>query len=381
MIPTEEQRLIRDTARAFAEERIVPHAARWEEEAHFPRELFTEMGALGLMGMTVPAQWGGAGADYVAYAMALEEIARGDGAIAIVMSGQNSVGCMPILEYGTEAQKERWLRPLATGRALCAFALTEPQGGSDAAALRTRAVRVEDGWRLEGTKQFITTGRNADVTLVFAVTDPEGGKRGISAFLVPTDSPGYRVARIEKKLGQNASDTCELVFEDLRLPPDALLGREGEGYRIALANLEGGRIGIAAQALGIARAALEAALAYAKEREAFGKPIIEHQGVAFRLADMATRLEAARQLVWHAAALRSAGEPCIREASMGKLFATDAGEWICSEAIQTFGGYGYLRDFPVERYWRAVRGTRIYEGTNDIQRIVIARELARHGVR
>ncbi len=375
MIATEEQVMIRDMARAFAAERIAPHAAQWEDEARFPREVFEAMGKLGLMGMTVPAEWGGAGLDYVTYAMALEEIAAGDGAVAIVMSGHNSVGCMPILEYGTDGQKQRYLRALAQGELLSAFALTEAKGGSDAGALTTRAVRQGNGYMINGAKQFITTGKNADLTLVFAVTDPEQGKRGISAFIVATDTPGYEVVRVEKKMGLNASDTAQLAFNDMAVPADSLLGEEGQGYRIALGNLEGGRIGIAAQAVGMARAAYEVALAYAQEREAFGKPIMEHQAVAFRLADMATQLEAARQLIWHAAALRSAGQKCLKEASMAKLFATDMAEAVCSDAIQTLGGYGYLKDFPVERIYRGVRGARIYEGTNDIQKLVIARDL------
>jgi butyryl-CoA dehydrogenase len=375
MIPTEEQIMIRDMARAFAAEQIAPYAAEWEDKAYFPREVFTAMGKLGLMGMTVPEEWGGAGLDYVTYAMALEEIAAGDGAVAIVMSGHNSVGCMPILEFGSPAQKERYLRALAQGEILCAFALTEAKGGSDAGALTTRAVRNGDSYVINGSKQFITTGKNAELTLVFAVTDPEQGKRGISAFIVPTDTPGYEVVRLETKMGLNASDTAQLAFDDMRVPLDALLGVEGQGYRIALGNLEGGRIGIAAQALGMARAAYEVALAYAQEREAFGKPIFEHQAVAFRLADMATQLAAARQLIWHAAALRSAGQKCLTEASMAKLFATDIAEKVCSDAMQTLGGYGFLRDFPVERYYRGVRGARIYEGTNDIQKLVIARDL------
>ena len=375
MIPTDEQVMIRDMARAFATEQIAPFAARWEDEAYFPRDVVTAMGKLGLMGMTVPQEWGGAGLDYVTYAIALEEIAKGDGALAIVMSGHNSVGCMPLLEYGTEAQKNRYLRPMAQGEMLSAFALTEAKGGSDAGALTTRAARREDGYIINGNKQFITTGKNADLCLVFAVTDPEAGKRGISAFMVPTDTPGYEVVRVEKKMGQNASDTAQLAFNDMAVPGDALLGEEGQGYRIALGNLEGGRIGIAAQAVGMAKAAYEAALAYAQEREAFGKPIFEHQAVAFRLADMATKLEAARQLTWHAAALRSAGRKCLKEASMAKLFATDMAEAVCSDAMQTLGGYGYLKDFPVERIYRGVRGARIYEGTNDIQKLVIARDL------
>ena len=377
MIPTDEQIMVRDMARAYAAEQIAPFAAQWEETAHFPRDVFTAMGKLGLMGMTVPTEWGGAGLDYVTYAIALEEIARGDGAVAIVMSGHNSVGCMPLLEYGTPGQKERYLRRLAQGELLSAFALTEAKGGSDAGALTTRAVKSGDGgYVINGGKQFITTGKNADLCVVFAVTDPSAGKRGISAFLVPTDTPGYEVVRVEKKMGQNASDTAQLAFNDMAVPGDALLGAEGQGYRIALGNLEGGRIGIAAQALGMAQAAYEAALAYAQERQAFGKPIFEHQAVAFRLADMATQLEAARQLIWHAAALRSAGRKCLKEASMAKLFATDMAEAVCSDAMQTLGGYGYLQDFPIERIYRGVRGARIYEGTNDIQKLVIARDIA-----
>lgn len=375
MILSDEQQMIRDMARNFARDEIAPNAAEWEDTATFPRHVYTEMGKLGLMGVTVPDEWGGAGADTVSLAVALEEIAYGDGAIAIVMSGHNSVGCNPILDFGSDEQKAKYLRPLARGEMLCAFALTEPQGGSDASAIRTRAVRDGNAWVVNGSKQFITTGKNADITLVFAVTDPEAGKRGISAFIVPTDTPGYQVPRVEKKLGLNASDTAQLVFEDMRLPADALLGQEGQGYRIALANLEGGRIGIAAQAVGMAQAALDAAVQYAKEREAFGKPIVEHQAVAFRLADMATKIEAARQLIWHTASLRDAGRPCIKEASMAKMFATDMAEEVCSDAIQTFGGYGYLKDFPVERIYRGVRGARIYEGTNDIQKLVIVREL------
>jgi hypothetical protein len=375
MIPSDEQIMIRDMARAFAAEQITPFAADWEDRAHFPRDVFAAMGRLGLMGMTVPAEWGGAGLDYVTYAIALEEIAAGDGAVAIVMSGHNSVGCMPLLEYGTQTQKDRYLRRLAQGELLSAFALTEAKGGSDAGALITRAERRDGGYIINGGKQFITTGKNADLCLVFAVTDPDRGKRGISAFLVPTDTPGYEVVRVEKKMGQNASDTAQLAFNDMAVPGDALLGEEGQGYRIALGNLEGGRIGIAAQALGMARAAFDVALLYAREREAFGKPIFEHQAVAFRLADMATQLEAARQLIWHAAALRGAGQKCLKEASMAKLFATDMAEAVCSDAMQTLGGYGYLQDFPVERIYRGVRGARIYEGTNDIQKLVIARDL------
>jgi alkylation response protein AidB-like acyl-CoA dehydrogenase len=375
MIPTQEQEMIRDMARDFAGRRLAPFSAEWERTSTFPREALKEMGALGFLGMMVPTEWGGANADYVAYALALEEIAAGDGAVSTIMSGHNSVGCMPILEYGTPDQKEKYLRPMARGEQLCAFCLTEPQGGSDAAALRTRAERRSDHYVLNGTKQFITTGKNADLALVFAVTTPGAGKRGISAFIVETASPGYRVGRIEKKMGQNASDTCEIHFDDLDLSIENRLGEEGQGYRIALSNLEGGRIGIAAQSIGMARAALEISLAYAQERQSFGKPIIEHQAVAFRLADMATGVEAARQLVLHAAVLRSRGLACLRETSMAKLFATETAERVCPDAIQTLGGAGYIEDFGVERIFRAVRGAKIYEGTNDIQRLVISRSL------
>jgi alkylation response protein AidB-like acyl-CoA dehydrogenase len=375
MILNEEQRLIRESARKFAQERLAPNAAEWERKAAFPRAIIQELGDLGLMGVTVPVEWGGTGADYVAYALALEEIAAGDGAIATIVSGHNSVGVMPILAYGSEAQKERFVRDLAGGRKLSAFCLTEPQGGSDAAAIRTRARRDGERWVLSGTKQFITSGATADVALVFAVTDPDARKRGISAFIVDTKTPGYVVSRIEKKMGQNASDTCEIQLQDAAVPADCLLGAEGAGYRIALANLEGGRIGIAAQCVGMARAALEIAVRYSHERQAFGKPIFEHQAVGFRLADMAANLEAARQLTLHAAALKSAGQPCLVEASMAKLVASETAEKICSDAIQTLGGAGYIEDFGVERIYRAVRGAKIYEGTNDIQRLVISRSL------
>jgi alkylation response protein AidB-like acyl-CoA dehydrogenase len=373
MILTEEQEMIRATARDFSRTHLAPHAAGWERTATFPRQALREMGRLGFMGMTVPPEWGGAGTDYVAYALALEEIAAGDGASSTVMSGHNSVGCMPVLDYGTDAQKERYLRPLASGEKLCAFCLTEPHSGSDASALKSRAELRGDRYVLNGTKQFITTGKNADVALVFALTEPGGGKRGISAFIVETAWPGYRVGRVERKMGQNASDTCEIHFENLEIPIENRLGAEGEGYRIALANLEGGRIGIAAQSVGMARAAYELALVYSKEREAFGKPIIAHQAVAFRLAEMATRIEASRQLVLHAAALRSAGRSCLVEASMAKLFASEMAEQVCSDAIQTFGGNGYIEDYGVERIFRAVRVAKIYEGSNDIQRLVISR--------
>src|SRR5271166_309935 len=375
LILTQDQEMIRDLARDFARHRLAPYSAEWERTSTFPREALKEMGALGFLGMTVPTVWGGANADYVAYALAIEEIAAGDGAVSTIMSGHNSVGCMPILEYGTTEQKEKYLRPMASGERLCAFCLTEPQGGSDASALRTTAERRGNGYVLNGTKQFITSGKNAEIALVFAVTDPDAGKRGISAFIVETSRPGYRVGRIEKKMGQNASDTCEIHFDALELPVENRLGDEGQGYHIALSNLEGGRIGIAAQSVGMARAAMEIAIAYAQERKSFGKRIIEHQAVAFRLADMATGVEASRQLVLHAATLRNSGLSCLREASMAKLFATETAERVCSDAIQTLGGAGYMEDFGVERIFRAVRGAKIYEGTNDIQRLVISRSL------
>ena len=373
---TEEQRMIRDMARSFAQDRLAPNAAEWDRRSEVPREALAAMGELGLMGMCVPEEWGGAGADFVSYVLALEEIAAGDGAVSTVMSVNNSPYCAALAKYGNDEQKAKYLRPAAAGECIGAFCLTEPQAGSDAAALRTRAVRDNEGWRISGTKQFITSGSIARFALVFAVTDPAAAKRGISCFVVPTDSPGYRVASVEKKLGQKASDTCQIVFEDLRVTRDNLLGQEGEGYRIALANLESGRIGIATQSVGMARAAFEAALDYAKQREAFGTTIINHQAVNFRLADMATQIEAARQLVLNAARLKDAGEPCLKEASMAKLFASEMAERVCSDAIQIHGGYGYLNDFPVERIYRDVRVCQIYEGTSDVQRLVIGRALA-----
>ncbi|AVM74495.1 acyl-CoA dehydrogenase family protein [Magnetospirillum gryphiswaldense] len=375
MILTEEQSLIRDTARAFARERLAPGAERRDREHAFPAAELAEMGELGFMGMVVPTEYDGAGTDYVSYALALMEIAAGEGATSTIMSVHNSVGCMPILKFGTEAQKDTYLRPMARGEWIGCFCLTEPEAGSDAGSIKTRAVRDGDFYVLNGTKQFITSGRNAKVAIVFAVTDPSAGKKGLSAFIVPTDSPGWVVARVEDKLGQHASDTCQIILEDLRIPAENRLGAEGEGLKIALANLEGGRLGIAAQSVGMASAALDHALRYAQERKQFGKAIIEHQAVAFRLADMATRLEAARHLVLHVATLRDAGLPCLKEASMAKLLASETAEKVCSDAIQIHGGYGYLADFPVERIYRDVRVCQIYEGTSDIQRLVIARAL------
>ncbi|MCB1959811.1 MAG: acyl-CoA dehydrogenase [Rhodocyclaceae bacterium] len=376
MILTEEQEMIRDTLRAFAQEQLAPNAAEWDRNHTFPREALNGLAELGVLGMVVPEAWGGAGMDYLSLVLALEEIAAGDGATSTIVSVQNSLACGIPLRYGSDAQKDKWLRPLAQGQKLGCFCLTEPHVGSDASALKTTAIKDGDGWVINGVKQFITSGREADVAIVFAVTDKTAGKKGISAFLVPTDTEGYVVARIEEKMGQRASDTAQILFENCRVGADALLGAEGEGYRIALSNLEAGRIGIAAQCLGMARAALEAAVKYAHERESFGKPIFEHQAVNFRLADMATRLEAARQLVWHAASLKDAGRPCLKEASMAKLFASEMAEQVCSDAIQIHGGYGYVTDFPVERIYRDVRVCQIYEGASDIQRIVIGRALA-----
>ncbi|WP_157267317.1 acyl-CoA dehydrogenase [Azohydromonas aeria] len=376
MIPTPEQEMIRDAMRSFAQERLAPFAAEWDREHRFPREALQELAGLGAMGMVVPEEWGGAGLDYVSLVLALEEIAAGDGATSTIVSVQNSLACGITLKYGTDAQKDRYLRRLASGEWLGAFCLTEPHAGSDASALHTRAVRDGEHWVLDGAKQFITSGKHAQLALVFAVTDKAAGKKGISCFLVPTDTPGYIVSRLEDKMGQRASDTATITFENCRIPADHLLGREGEGYKIALSNLEAGRIGIAAQSVGMARAALDAAVKYARERVAFDVPIIEHQAVAFRLADMATQVEAARQLVLHAATLKDAGQPCLKEASMAKLFASTMAERVCSDAIQIHGGYGYVSDFPVERIYRDVRVTQIYEGASDIQRLVIARAVA-----
>ncbi|MFG1289075.1 acyl-CoA dehydrogenase family protein [Xanthobacter versatilis] len=375
MILTETQTEIRDAVRAFASARLAPGAAARDREHRFPRDELTEMGALGFLGMLVPEALGGAATDLVSYALALEEIAAADGACSTIVAVHSSVGCMPIVKFGTEDQKQRFLPKLASGEWIGGFALTEPQAGSDAANLKTRARRDGDQYILSGAKQFITSGKNGNVVIVFAVTDPDAGKKGISAFIVPTDTPGYEVVRVEEKLGQHSSDTCQLAFNDMRLPADLRLGAEGEGLKIALSNLEGGRIGIASQCVGMARAAFEAAKSYASERVTFGKPIMEHQAVAFRLADMATRIAAARHMVLHAAALREAGQPCLTEASMAKLFASEMAEQVCSAAIQIHGGYGYLADFPVERIYRDVRVCQIYEGTSDVQRIVIARGL------
>jgi len=373
MILSEEQQLIRDMARNFAKDRIAPNARDWEAACEIPRSVISEMAELGLMGALTPEEYDGANVGHIAYALALMEIASGDGALSTVLSVHNSVGCMPINKFGSEEQKEEFLKPMARGEKLGAFALTEPHTGSDAANLKTRAKKDGDDWVLNGTKQFITSGKIGDIVIAFAVTDPDAGKKGISAFIVPTDTPGYTVSSIEKKMGQKASDTAQIVFEDMRLPGKCLLGQEGQGYKIALSNLEGGRIGIASQCVGMASAAMEAARDYALEREAFGTAIANHQAVAFKIADMATQIEAARQLILHAAALRDAGEPCLKEASMAKLFASEMAERVCSDAIQIHGGYGYTEDFVVEKIYRDVRVSQIYEGTSEVQKLVISR--------
>ncbi|MDC7696639.1 acyl-CoA dehydrogenase family protein [Vogesella indigofera] len=375
MLLTTEQEQVVDAVRDFVQGEIAPHAAEWDKTHSFPCQALRGLGELGCFGLTVAPQWDGAGFDYVTLAAVIEEIAAGDGALSTIISVINSVGCGPIECFGNDWQKDTFLRPIARGEWISAFCLTEPDAGSDAAALRSRALRDGDDYVINGVKQFITNGKHADVAIVFAVTDPAAGKKGISAFLVPTTAAGYTVAKVEDKMGQHASDTCQIVFDNVRVPASHLLGKEGEGYRIALANLESGRIGIAAQCLGMARAALEFATRYATERQTFGLAIIRHQAVGFRLAEAAARLEAARQLVRHAAALKDAGKPCLKESSMAKLVASEMAEAVCSAAIQTLGGYGYLSDYPLERIYRDVRVAQIYEGTSDVQKLVIARAL------
>ena len=375
LILNETQTAVRDAVRAFAQEKLRARSGEFEAAKGYPAGLFQELAALGLMGMTAPEELGGAGLDYVSYALALIELAAGDGALSTIVSIQNSLIVGGLIKLGTPAQRERFLPDLIAGRMIGAFALTEADAGSDATALRTRAERVDGGWKLNGAKQFITSGKIAGLAIVFAVTDAQAGKKGISAFLVPTDRDGYSVDKVEHKLGQGASDTCAIRFEDMFIEDDLVFGELGAGYKIALSNLETGRIGIAAQAVGMAQAALEIAVRYARERSSFGKPIIEHQAVGFRLADLATRLEAARQMVLHAAATRDAGLPCLTEASMAKLFASEAAEAIVSGAIQTLGGYGYLEEYGLAKIYRDVRVCQIYEGTSDIQKMVIARAL------
>ncbi len=376
MLLTEEQHLIRDAVRAFTSEQIAPYAASWDKNSTFPKEALQGLAALGCFGICVPEQYGGANLDYVSLALAIEEIAAGDGATSTIISVNNCPVCSMLMAWGNEQQKAEWLTPLASGQMLGAFCLTEPHVGSDAAAISTTAVRDGDHYVLNGVKQFITSGKTADVALVMAITDKAAGKKGMSAFIVSTKTPGYVVGRLEEKLGQHASDTAQILFENCRVPVANLIGQEGQGYKIALSGLEGGRIGIAAQAVGMARAAYEASVKYAHERVSFGQTIFNHQAVQFRLADMATQIEAARQLIWHAASLRDANKPCLREAAMAKLFASEMAERVCSDAIQVHGGYGYVSDFPVERIYRDVRVCQIYEGTSDVQKILIGRAIA-----
>ncbi|WMS88262.1 acyl-CoA dehydrogenase [Pleionea litopenaei] len=375
MMLTEEQNMIRDAARQYVNEIIKPNALEWDRNKTFPAEALKGLAELGFYGMLIPEEYNGCDIGYTSAAIVLEEIAAGDAACSTIISVTNSVGSMPIYQFGNEQQKEAFLKPLAAGEYLGAFCLTEPHAGSDASDLRTKAVKDGNDYVINGVKQYITSGKHADIAIVFAVTDPSAGKKGISAFIVPTKTPGYIVAKVEDKMGQHASDTCQIIFEDCRIPQENLLGKEGEGYKIALSNLEGGRIGIAAQCVGTARAALEAANEFAKDREAFGKPINKHQAIAFKLADMATQVEAARQMVMHAAQLKDAKLPCLKEASMAKLFASEVAEKVCSEAIQIHGGYGYLCDFPVEKYYRDARVMQIYEGTSEVQKLVISRSL------
>jgi butyryl-CoA dehydrogenase len=376
MLLSEDHRAVQDAVRAYVQAEIAPHAAAWDKSHHFPKAQLRGLADLGCYGVAVPHEWDGAGLDTLALAIILEEIAAGDGATSTIVSVNNCPVCSILMAFGNAAQKERFLKPLARGDMLGAFCLTEPHVGSEAGGLKTTAVRDGDHYVLNGVKQFITSGRNGDLAIVMAVTDKAAGKKGISAFLVPTATPGYVVARIEDKMGQHASDTAQILFDGCRVPVENLLGEEGQGLRIALSGLEGGRIGIASQALGMARAAFEAALAYSKERTSFGRPIFEHQAVQFKLADAATQIEAARQLIWHAAALKDAGRPCLKEAAMAKLYASEMAERVCSAAIQVFGGYGYVSDFPVERIYRDVRVCQIYEGTSEVQKILIGRALA-----
>ena len=376
MLLTPDQEAIRDAVREFAQNELWPNASRWDKEHTFPKEAHKGLAALGAYGICVPEEYGGVQLDYLTLALVLEEIAAGDGGTSTVISVTNCPVNAILLRYGNAAQKQQWLTPLARGEMLGAFCLTEPHVGSDASGLRTTAAREGDAYVLNGVKQFITSGKNADVAIVVAVTDKGAGKKGMSAFLVPTKATGYVVARLEDKLGQHSSDTAQINFDNCRIPADNLIGKEGEGYGIALGGLEGGRIGIAAQSVGMARSAFEVALAYAKDRQSFGAPIFNHQAVGFRLAECATQLEAARQLIWHAAALRDAGQPCLKEAAMAKLFASEMAEKVCTVAIQTLGGYGYVSDFPVERIYRDVRVCQIYEGTSDVQKIIIQRALA-----
>ncbi|MDI3256659.1 MAG: acyl-CoA dehydrogenase [Kyrpidia sp.] len=374
---TDEQREIRDAVRRFAEEVIRPRAAQIDEQDAFPRDIVQKMGELGFLGIPVPERWGGVGADFVSYVLAIEEVAKVSATVAVILAVHTSLGLLPLVLHGTDEQKEAYLRDLASGRRLGAFALTEPQAGSDAAALRTRAVRDGGGYRINGRKVFITNGGEADLYLVFATLDPEAGRRGITAFLVESANPGLIIGKKERKMGLNGSSTTELMFEDCFVPEKARLGEEGGGFRIAMSLLDGGRIGIAAQSLGIAEGALELTLAYVKERRQFGREIGRFQGVQFILADRAAEVEAARLLVYRAAALRAKGMPCKKEAAMAKLYASDTAMRVTSDAVQLHGGYGYIKEYAVERYMRDAKVTQIYEGTNQIQRLVVAKHLLR----
>ena len=376
MLLSEDHLAVQEAVRSFVQAEVAPHAAAWDKRHEFPKAALRGLADLGCYGVAVPTEWEGAGLDYLALSFILEEIAAGDGATSTIVSVNNCPVCSILMAFGTQDQKARFLKPLARGDMLGAFCLTEPHVGSEAGGLRTTAVRDGDAYVLNGVKQFITSGKNGDVAIVMAVTDKAAGKKGISAFLVPIATPGYTVARLEDKMGQHASDTAQILFENCRVPVENLLGEEGMGLKIALSGLEGGRIGIASQAVGMARAAFEAALAYAKERTSFGQPIFQHQAVQFKLADMATQIEAARQMIRHAAALKDAGRPCLKEAAMAKLFASEMAERVCSDAIQVHGGYGYVSDFPVERIYRDVRVCQIYEGTSEVQKILIGRALA-----
>ena len=376
MLLSEDHQAVLDAVRQYVQAEIAPHAATWDKTHEFPKAQLRGLAALGCYGVAVPTEFDGAGLDYLALAVILEEIAAGDGATSTVVSVNNCPVCSILMAFGNADQKERFLKPLARGDMLGAFCLTEPHVGSEAGGLKTSAVLDGDAYVLNGVKQFITSGKNGDVAIVMAVTDKAAGKRGISAFLVPTNTPGYTVARIEDKMGQHASDTAQILFDNCRVPVANRIGDEGQGLKIALAGLEGGRIGIASQAVGMARAAFEAALAYSKERKSFGVPIFQHQAIQFKLADMATKIEAARQLIWHAACLKDAGRPCLKEAAMAKLMASEMAEAVCSAAIQVLGGYGYVSDFPVERIYRDVRVCQIYEGTSEVQKILIGRALA-----
>jgi butyryl-CoA dehydrogenase len=376
MLLSDDHLAVQEAVRAYVQREVAPHAAAWDKGHEFPQQALRGLADLGCYGVAVPTEWDGAGLDYLALSIILEEIAAGDGATSTIVSVNNCPVCSILMAFGNADQKERFLKPLARGDMLGAFCLTEPHVGSEAGGLRTTAVRDGDHYVLNGVKQFITSGQHGDVAIVMAVTDKAAGKKGISAFLVPTATPGYTVARLEDKMGQHASDTAQILFENCRVPAQNLLGEEGMGLKIALSGLEGGRIGIASQAVGMARAAFEAALAYAKERQSFGQPIFQHQAVQFKLADMATQIEAARQMIRHAAALKDAGRPCLKEAAMAKLFASEMAERVCSDAIQVHGGYGYVSDFPVERIYRDVRVCQIYEGTSEVQKILIGRALA-----